>query len=253
MKNTPASTDARCRRCGTCCRKGGPALHVQDQHLFEGPGALSLAMVVTLRAGEQAYDQPRGRLLPLAAEVLKLRGSHSANGDWLSGGNGWTCALLEQPDNACALYARRPAECRALSCQDPDALSAMYEADRLTRAHLLPAGHGLFAVIAEHDALVSPARIAPLADALRAGGQDALDAQDELTRMALTDRAFRTGLSERANIGPEFHEFFLGRSAAALFAVAGLSLRADARTGLRVQADPLSQPIATPLPTHLEI
>ena len=70
--------------------------------------------------------------------------------------------------------------------------------------------------------------------------------------MALTDRAFRAGLTERANIGPEYHEFFLGRDAGALFAAAGLSLRPDARTGLRVQADPLSATVATPLPTNLE-
>jgi len=251
LKNTPDATKPVCRRCGTCCRKSGPALHTQDRALFEGPGALALSMIVTLRAGELCFDQPKGRLLPLKAEVLKLRGG-GANADRVSGGTGWACALLTQPGNECALYDRRPVECRVLSCQDTEAIAAMYAVDRLTRADLLPKGHGLLAVMAEHDALVPPARIAPLAAALRAGGQDALDAQDELTRMALTDRAFRAGLTERANIGPEYHEFFLGRDAGALFAAAGLSLRPDARTGLRVQADPLSAPVATPLPTNLE-
>jgi len=251
----PADTaDAACRRCGTCCRKGGPALHVPDLHLFRGPDALDLSLVVTLRAGELAFDQPRGCLLPLTAEVLKLRGrADAANADRISGGSGWACPMLEQPGNACALYERRPAECRVLSCRDTAALAAMYEVARLTRAQLLPAGHGLLAVMAEHEALVPVARIAPLAAALSAGGQEALDAQEELTRMALADRAFRTGLAERAGIGPEYHDFFLGRDAATLFAAAGLCLRADARTGLRVQADPLRQPQPTPLPTHLEI
>lgn len=248
MKTAADPNDTSCRRCGACCQKGGPALHRQDLHLFEGPGALSLAMVVTLRPGELAFDQPKGRLLPLSAEVLKLRGVKSANAERIDGGNGWACALLTQPGNACALYERRPAECRVLSCRDTSALAAMYEVERLTRTDLLPAGHGLLAVMAEHEALVPVARIAPLAEILRAGGQEALDAREELTRMALADRAFRTGLAERADIGPEFHEFFLGRDAGALFAVAGLSLRADARTGLRVQADPLGQPLPTPSP-----
>ncbi|MDO9632844.1 MAG: hypothetical protein Q7I92_13180, partial [Humidesulfovibrio sp.] len=75
MKNTAATTPVdsandTCRRCGTCCRKGGPALHVPDLHLFRGPDALDLSLVVTLRAGELALDQPKGRLLPLTAEVL---------------------------------------------------------------------------------------------------------------------------------------------------------------------------------------
>ncbi|PKN07729.1 MAG: zinc/iron-chelating domain-containing protein [Deltaproteobacteria bacterium HGW-Deltaproteobacteria-8] len=260
MKNTAAATPTvdtandACRRCGTCCRKGGPALHVPDRHLFRGPDALDLSLVVTLRTGELALDQPKSRLLPLTAEVLKLRGrADAANSDRINGGSGWACPMLVQPDNACALYERRPAECRVLSCRDTTGLTAMYEVARLTRADLLPAGHGLLAVMAEHDALVPPARIAPLAQALHAGGQEALDAQDELMRMALTDRAFRTGLAERADIGPEYHDFFLGRDAATLFAAAGLCLRADARTGLRVQADPLCQPQPTPLSPHLEI
>ncbi|OGR38007.1 MAG: hypothetical protein A2051_10610 [Desulfovibrionales bacterium GWA2_65_9] len=251
MKTEAEPTSPACRRCGTCCQKGGPALHLQDLHLFDGPGALSLAMVVTLRAGEPAFDQPKGRLLPLAAELLKLRGAESPNSERISGGSGWACALLMQPGNACALYERRPAECRVLSCQDTTALAAMYELERLSRADFLPAGHGLLAVMAEHEALVAVARVAPLAVALRAGGQESLDAQEELTRMALADRAFRTGLAERAGIGPEFHEFFLGRDAATLFAVARLALRPDARTGLRVQADPLGQPLPTPAPAHL--
>ncbi|MDP3426287.1 MAG: YkgJ family cysteine cluster protein [Humidesulfovibrio sp.] len=249
MKTAAAPADASCRRCGACCQKGGPALHAQDMHLFTGQGALSLAAMVTLRAGELCFDQPKGRLLPLTTEVLKLRGG-TASAHRITGGNGWACALLTQPDNACALYERRPAECRVLSCQDTAPLAAMYEVERLARADFLPAGHGLLAVMAEHEALVPVARIAALAASLRGGGQESLDAQDELTRMALADRAFRTGLAERAGISPEFHEFFLGRDAGVLFAAAGLSLRADARTGLRVQADPLTQ--SSPPPPYPE-
>lgn len=223
-----------CRRCGTCCRKGGPALHAPDLPLFSGPDALDLSLVVTLRAGELVHDQLKGCLAPLASEVLKLRSRPEAHG-------GQGCILLHPADNSCTLYERRPAECRALNCRDTDELAAMYDADRLSRSDLLPAGHGLLAVMAEHEALVPVARIAPLAEDLRRGGQEALDAGAELERMALADRAFRKALSERAGIGPEYHECFLGRAAGALFAAAGLSLRADARNGLRVQPDPLAQ------------
>lgn len=227
--STQPSNTASCRRCGACCQKGGPALHVQDAPLFSGPQALDLAQVVTLRAGELAFDQVRGEVLPLKAELLKLRGA----------GETWTCVFYDPADNACGLYDRRPAECRALFCQDTSALAAMYDKDRLARRDLLPRGRGIVAVIAEHDALVPAGSVIALAQSLRAGGQEALDAETELSRMALADQAFRKSLHERAGIAPEYHEFFFGRPAEALFAAAGLALRADVRLGLRVQPDPL--------------
>jgi Fe-S-cluster containining protein len=222
----PAPT---CRRCGACCLKGGPALHAEDLPLFAEQGPLGLAHVVTLRAGEPAFDQLRGEVRPLAAELLKLRGTGSA----------WTCTLYDHETRACTLYEARPAECRALDCRDASALAAMYEVNRLTRKDFFASGHGLLAVMAEHDALVPAGRIQSLARALRAGGQDALDAGETLVRMALADLAFRKALAERAGVAPDVHDFFLGRDAAALFAAAGLHLRADARNGLRVQPDPL--------------
>jgi len=218
-----------CRRCGECCRRGGPALHAQDKALFEGADALDLSLVVTLRAGEPAFDQVRGHVLPLTSELLKLKGVDGS----------WTCALYDPAQRACGLYGRRPAECRALFCQDTAELAAMYEKDRLTRRDLLPKGHGVLAVMAEHEALVPPARIGELSVLLRAGGQEALDAEQELAHMALADRAFRKSLSERAGITPEYHEFFFGRGIDALFAAVGLCLRADVRQGVRVQPDPL--------------
>ncbi|MDR3639729.1 MAG: YkgJ family cysteine cluster protein [Humidesulfovibrio sp.] len=226
--DTETKNTATCRRCGECCRKGGPALHTQDKGLFTGKNAVDLSQVVTLRAGEPAFDQVRGRVAPLPGELLKLKG---ANQDW-------TCVFFNAGENACGLYDRRPAECRALFCQDTTELAAMYEQDRLTRRDLLPRGHGVLAVMAEHEALVPPARIAALAEALRAGGAEAQDAEFELTRMALADRAFRQSLTERAGIAAEYHEFFFGRGAEALFAATGLCLRADVRRGVRVQPDP---------------
>ncbi|MBI5518477.1 MAG: YkgJ family cysteine cluster protein [Desulfovibrio sp.] len=233
MNATPLPEPA-CERCGTCCRKGGPALHAEDAHLFSGEDALELSAVVTFRRGEPMFDQVLGRAVPLQEELLKLRGVYGA----------WTCAHYDARSRACGLYDRRPAECRALSCQDTAPLAAMYAKNRLRRADLLPKGHAIHAVIAEHEALVPVERIAPLAELLRAGGQEGLDAQDELSRMALADKAFRKSLAERAGIAPEYHEFFLGRAAAALFAAAGLSLRDDARLGCRVQPDPLWRPEA---------
>jgi Fe-S-cluster containining protein len=233
--NTPYVSNTLCQRCGTCCLKGGPALHQADAGLFSGQEALDLSLVVTFRAGEPVFDQPRGQVLPLERELLKLRGAPGAT----------ACALYSPRLRACGLYQRRPEECRALSCQDTSALAAMYDKNRLCRPDLLPQGHPVLAVIAEHESLVPVARIVPLAEAFRKGGQPGQEAEAELSRMARTDAAFRVNLAERAGIGPEYHDFFFGREARLLFAAAGLALRQDARLGCRIQVDPLWRDPAT--------
>lgn len=226
MEHTDPSA---CQRCGACCRKGGPALHAQDLPLFGESGSLGLADVVTLRAGELAHDQVQGRIAPLEGEMLKLRGREGS----------WTCRFYHHATRACTLYQDRPAECRLLNCRDTAALAAMYASERLTRADLLPPGHPVLLLLGEHEGLVPAACIPELGLALRAGDGTSHSAAQELVRMALADEAFRRNLRDRAGIGPEYHDFFFGRGAGALFAAAGVTLRADARNGLRVQSDPL--------------
>ena len=227
--NNRTSSDTECQRCGACCLKGGPGLHEADAALFHGPEALALSFVVTFRAGEPVHDQVLGRIAPLEREMLKLRPQPGTT----------ACAHYNHKAHACTLYRRRPLECRTLSCRNTAALAEMYDKTRLRRSDLLPQGHPVLAVMAEHEALVPVARIAGLAAAFLAGGPQAKKAEEALTRMALCDQAFRQKLTQLANIGPEFHDFFFGRDARALFAAAGLSLRPDARLGLRVQPDPL--------------
>lgn len=226
---TTTDSDTGCQRCGACCAEGGPGLHGEDAALFLGQDALPFSMLVAYRRGEPMRDQIKGIIAPLTGEMLKLKSAPGSR----------ACLFYNARSRSCGLYERRPAECRALFCRDTSALAAMYDADRLTRADLLPTGHPLRDVLAEHDALTPPARIATEAEAFRAGGDAGRDALKELTRMVLADRAFRDALASRAGIDFEYHEFFLGRDMTALLAAHGLALRDDARDGFRIQTDPL--------------
>lgn len=127
--------DTACLGCGTCCRKGGPALHAKDLGLFRA-GHLAPEHCLTLRAGELARALD-GELRPLERELVKLRPRQisrqsARNGDW-------TCLFLNQSDNRCGVYAHRPAECRALLCRDTRAITALHGVDRVSRLDVLAA------------------------------------------------------------------------------------------------------------------
>jgi len=186
-----------CRRCGDCCRTGGPALHEQDRKLIED-GTIPLTAIVTLRPGERAYDQPAQKVLPLETEILKIKGRDGK----------WTCMFFSPEGNACGVYETRPAECEALYCEDIRQLAEMYTEDRLTRRELLPEGHPLLELIEEHDETCNPTRMEKLGIAARQGD---VASGDQLKKMVLFDMEIRRLVPEKAGTSPEMNDFLFGR------------------------------------------
>jgi Fe-S-cluster containining protein len=204
--------DFPCKACGECCRKGGPVLHRKDCVLL-AEGVLSPAALVTLRTGEWARDGVRGVLAPLPQEAIKLTGN----------GGSWSCLYLDAASNICSIYAQRPAQCRALSCEDASALAAMYEQERLTRTEVLPLLHPNWLPLAEaHEAECAWTRLAPLA--LRAHCDT--EAKQLLLEALRFDRAFRQLATERAAVPADALPLLFGRPLCALLADFGLTLAA---------------------------
>lgn len=186
-----------CERCGECCRRGGPALHAEDLDLVRSR-VLAYSHLFTLRQGEPAHDQVRNRVLPLEAEIVKLKAA---------GDPSWTCVFYLEAERGCAIYASRPLECRLLSCQDTAALEAAYARGRLTRAHIIPANSALAELAAEHEARCPAPRLASLLAAARDGDPAAARAARE---MQAYDRAFRTALIAKG-LPADILPFLLGR------------------------------------------
>lgn len=190
-------TASTCRRCGTCCRGSGPTLHLADLPLVRA-GHLGLDQLLTLRAGEMVHDQIRGTLRPLASEIIKLR--------WQADGH--TCLFYQADPVGCANYGHRPLECRLLDCRNTAPLAAMYEQERLTRAHLLPPESALGQLVADHEAQCALATAISLRRQALSGNQAAAR---ELAGLLDYDAAVRDAVAERMPASGGTLELLFGR------------------------------------------
>ncbi|SMF15807.1 Putative zinc-or iron-chelating domain-containing protein [Desulfovibrio gilichinskyi] len=191
-----------CKQCGTCCRKGGPALHSQDLQLLNSESGIDLTDIVTLRKGEMVYDQPEGAVVPLKSEILKIKGT----------GQEWVCKFLAPSTQACRIYKNRPLECQVLFCGDPEPLLKIYDKERITRKDVLPEGHPVFEIIEEHDQKCSPQKLAELAKNILENWENSAELQVDLLEMLVYDKSIRDLLVEKSGLPADSMDFFFGRS-----------------------------------------
>jgi len=187
----------RCKRCGACCRNGGPALHTGDLPLIQD-GTIQLSDIVTLRPGERVFDQPAQNILPLDEEILKIKGRD----------NTWTCRFYSPDGQNCGIYETRPEECEVLFCLDTEPLAAIYNKNRLTRADLLPADHPLMELVVEHGNRCAPKDMEAVAKKAREGDADA---GRELQEMVMYDMEMRRLMEEKGGPAAELTDFLFGR------------------------------------------
>src|SRR4030042_7016650 len=76
-----------CIRCGTCCMKGGPALHQEDKNILLA-GHVGHQHLVTIRKGELAFNPVSDKLEPVPRELIKVQGK----------GKGWTCCFYNKKE-----------------------------------------------------------------------------------------------------------------------------------------------------------
>lgn len=188
-----------CRQCGTCCEKGGPALHLSDRHLVEN-GQIPARFLFTLRRGERVHDPVKGILAPLADEVVKIRGT----------GNRWTCRFYDPNTRGCTIYDVRPLECRVLDCRNPRTMIAVYETDRIVRKDLLAGVPALLDLVEDHDHRCDYRQL----NALMAQGQtdDGRYHQEAAILEAVHyDAQLRAVMVEKTETDAEILDFLLGR------------------------------------------
>ncbi|MFO7494288.1 MAG: YkgJ family cysteine cluster protein [Desulfobacterales bacterium] len=188
-----------CRRCGACCLKGGPALHVEDQPLV-AQGVIGIRFLYTLREGELVMDNVAGHLCGVSEDIIKIRGQ----------GRSWSCVFFDPAAQKCRIYENRPAECRVLKCWDPRELAVMYTHGRLTRRDLIAGVDGLWDLVLTHSRRVAHGRIRHLLSTAGPRGLDP-DASDALMAMVRYDLSLREVLLEKGKVTPDQLDFLFGR------------------------------------------
>ncbi len=144
-----SSNKITCKRCGTCCKKGGPTLHTKDASLVRHQ-RLSVASLVTFRRGELAYHPTELRLIELHTDMIKIKGKNHS----------FECLFYEEAEGMCSIYEDRPLECRTLECWNPGPLMDMFLKDLLVRKDIF--SKSLYEVIDEYDTKFQPSRLLEL-------------------------------------------------------------------------------------------
>ena len=189
------SSQTECRRCGTCCDKGGPTFHLEDRVLIDS-GLIPAKHLVTFRKGEIVNDSIRGCLLPLESEMIKIKGQNRS----------WSCVYFDKAESACRIYEHRPLECRILKCWDTRDIEALYSQNRLTRKDLLSGIPALWGLIEDHDLRCSPEKARELLDS-KSGAEEKITVQE----MVAYDRSIRLLVVEKAGVESNMLDFVFGR------------------------------------------
>lgn len=130
-----------CKQCGTCCKQGGAALHIQDLELISS-GKIPVSRLVTIRKGELVHNPLAEKILPVTVELVKLVGKKKQ----------WECCFYDDK-LGCTIYTDRPYACRVLKCWDIREISALVEKDTISRFDILDKEDPLIAQIMEHEQL----------------------------------------------------------------------------------------------------
>lgn len=199
MKESTDQSISECKRCGTCCIKGGPSLHLEDKELLE-KGHIKLEQLITIRKGEMANSPLQEEPEPIAQELIKIVGK----------GKEWECTYLKQDEMLCTIYENRPLECRLLECWDTSALENISGQNILTRADIISSDNPINEFIRYHE-LKCPVPTPEKILMALSSGEESDQALAELTELVQRDLFIRAEAVGRLNISLPLEIFYFGR------------------------------------------
>ncbi|MBF0469297.1 MAG: YkgJ family cysteine cluster protein [Desulfamplus sp.] len=199
-----------CKRCGTCCENGGPALHGQDLPLIE-KGLLSIEYLITIRKGELAHDPVTDTIKPVKNEFLKIKGTKGS----------WACAFYDKNKKGCARYDNRPISCGVLKCWDTKESLGLAGKDLVSRLDIVKENSPMRERMITHELLC------PLPDMnaiLRTVSRPSRKTVKKLELISNKDITYRMKAVDEFNLSVEQELFYFGRPVFELLSVLGFTV-----------------------------
>ena len=188
----------KCERCGTCCLKGGPALHIEDQKLLL-QNFIDRESLITIRKGEPVISLEDRKTECIKTELVKLKGK----------GAKWSCVFYDQDDTSCSIYKHRPLECVLLKCWDTAELTAIAGKNLLSRYDIIPSHEPVIDYIQRHETECSLESIEHLLS--KQNGLFDKNTLAELSELVNKDLVLRSESLAHLNFTLDLELFYFGR------------------------------------------
>jgi len=214
------SPQNECKRCGTCCENGGPALHSQDLPLIE-KGLLSFEDLITIRKGELVDDPVTKSIEPAKTEFLKIRGTKGS----------WACIFYDKNQNGCSIYGHRPFACGVLKCWDTKGILELAGKDLLSRLDIVKENNPLRQRLIEHESLFP---LPDLKDITRTISRSSKKTIKKLERMCNKDIAHRIQSVDTFQLSVALELFYFGRPIFEMLTPLGFDIRETA-SGIKLK------------------
>jgi len=207
------SEQTECRRCGTCCSKGGPALHLEDAELVHN-GTLPVKRLITIRKGELVVKPYEDEPQTAVCELIKICGT----------GREWQCFFFDEEEKGCMIYESRPLSCRLLQCWDTEAVEDLVEKDTLSRLDLVGEKEPIRKIIESHEEKCPCPDLGALRRTIAAG--ETIDLED-LEGKVNEDILIRREAVQKLNISLAEELFYFGRPIFQLLQQVGVKVKEE--------------------------
>jgi Fe-S-cluster containining protein len=188
-----------CKRCGTCCKKGGPALHHEDKALIGE--TLTVSNLVTIRKDEPAYNPILDKVAPSKSEFIKVSGKEKR----------WECLFFDATHSSCLIHTEKPIECRLLQCWDTGELAKLVGENYLTRFDIMQENDPMRTFILHHEKLCPYNLINELVDSIKTPGAKNNEALSQLSVLVQNDLNLRGKVVKKFNLSLGQELFYFGR------------------------------------------